>query len=60
MKVLFALPWLSGALALTLPAVLVALWRKPAATWVRVLYAANTVAATAFLWFVATWNLYWR
>ena len=57
-KVLFALPWLSGALALTLPAVLVALWRKRAAIWVRVLYAANAVAAAGFLWFVVTWNLY--
>jgi len=57
-KVLFALPWLSGALALTLPAVLVALWRKRAATWVRLLYAANTVAAAGFICFVAYWNLF--
>lgn len=57
-KVLFALPWLSGGLALTLPAVLVSLWRKRATGRVWLLYGLNAVAAAGFLWFVVTWNLY--
>ena len=57
-KALFALPWLSGALALTLPAVLITLWREQATIWVRLLYVANVAAAAGFLWFVAYWNLY--
>ena len=57
-KGLFALPWVIGALALTLPVVLIALWRNEAAIGVRLLYVANTIAAAGLLWFVATWNLY--
>jgi hypothetical protein len=57
-KLLFLLPWLIGALALTLPLVLITLWRKrpPAQLWL--LYGLNTAAAVALIWFVAFWNLY--
>ena len=59
-KLLFLLPWLSGALALTLPPALVALWRNQATSWIRLLYTLDTVATIGFLWFVYYWNLYWR
>jgi hypothetical protein len=57
-KLLFLLPWLSGALALTYPLVVVALWRKRPATRAWLLYALNIVAAAAFIWFINYWNLY--
>jgi hypothetical protein len=57
-KLLFLLPWIIGALALTLPLVLIALGRNraPAPAWL--LYGLNTAVAAAFLWFVTFWNLY--
>jgi hypothetical protein len=57
-KMLFLLPWIIGALALTLPLVLIALWRNqaPAPAWL--LYGLNTAVTAAFLWFVTFWNLY--
>ena len=57
-RLLFLLPWLSGALALTLPVTLIALWRSQAAAWMRLLYGLNSSAAVGFIWFVTYWNLY--
>jgi CubicO group peptidase (beta-lactamase class C family) len=57
-KGLFLLPWLIGALALTIPIVLLILWRRRPAAPVRILYGLNTAAAAALFWFVAFWNLY--
>ena len=57
-KLLFLLPWLSGALALTYPLALTSLWRKRPAARVWLLYGLNMAAAAAFTWFVNYWNLY--
>jgi CubicO group peptidase (beta-lactamase class C family) len=57
-KLLFLLPWLSGALALTYPLALTCLWRMRPAARVWLLYGLNMAAAAAFIWFVNYWNLY--
>ena len=59
-KLLFLLPWLSGALALTLPAALLALWRNEAPLWLRLLYALDLAGAVGFVWLVRYWNVVWR
>ena len=57
-RLLFLLPWLIAALALTIPIALAFLRRKRPSAPVWVLYGLNTAAAAAFIWFVAFWNLY--
>jgi CubicO group peptidase (beta-lactamase class C family) len=57
-KLLFLLPWLGGALALTFPLALTRLRRKRPAARVWLLYGLNMAAAVAFIWFVNYWNLY--
>lgn len=57
-RLLFLLPWLGGALALTYPLALTSLWRKRPGARVWLLYGLNMAAAAAFIWFVYYWNLY--
>jgi hypothetical protein len=57
-RVLFLLPWISGALTLALPLYLVKLWRQQAAAWLRVRVLLVTLAAFSFSWFVYNWHLY--
>lgn len=53
-RALFLLPWLSGALALTLPVVL---WRFRGSRRLRALLALNVPAMVGFVWFVWYWRL---
>jgi hypothetical protein len=57
-SVLFLQPWLAGALALTYPLVVAALWRRRPRARILLLYTLNMTAVIAFLWFVAQWHLF--
>ena len=57
-RIVLSIPWVSGALSLSLPVFLAKVWRDEATSWWgRVHYSLVTLASFAFLWFVNYWNL---
>ena len=57
-RVVLSIPWVSGALSLSLPVFLAKVWRDEAASWWgRTHYTLVTLASFALFWLANFWNL---
>jgi hypothetical protein len=58
-KIVFAIPWVSATLSLSLPVFLVMVWKDAAAPlWGRVQFALGSAASFGFVWFAYFWRLF--
>ena len=60
-QILFAIPWLIGILALSLPVFLIIMWKDANISWWgKTLYSLMTLSFLALVWMANFWNLILR